>query len=88
MEVYVMVQVGNIARLVSKAGQHLSSSTAAKKAFSKQLGCFEHNAAQMRYADYRQKKYFVSSGVVEAGCRTIIGDHLKQSGMHWSVWRC
>ena len=76
---------GNIARLVSKAGQHLPSSTAAKKVFSKQLGYFENNAAQMCYANYRQKKYFVGSGVVEAGCRTVIGERLKQSGMHWSV---
>jgi hypothetical protein len=76
---------GNITRLVSKAGQHLPSSMAARKALSKQLGYFERNAAQMLYADYRQKKYFVGSGVVEAGCRTVIGERLKQSGMHWSV---
>jgi hypothetical protein len=39
----------------------------------------------MRYAEYRKKKFFVGSGVVEAGCRTVIGERLKQSGMHWSV---
>ena len=26
-----------------------------------------------------------SSGVVEAGCKSIIGGRLKKSGMHWSV---
>ena len=26
-----------------------------------------------------------SSGVVEAGCKTIIGRRLKQSGMRWTV---
>jgi hypothetical protein len=25
------------------------------------------------------------SGVIEAGCKTIIGQRLKQSGMEWSV---
>src|SRR5438132_13315883 len=39
----------------------------------------------MRYAEYREKKFFVGSGVVEAGCRTVIGERLKQSGMRWSV---
>ena len=27
----------------------------------------------------------VGSGVIEAGCRTVIGKRLKQSGMRWSV---
>lgn len=58
---------------------------ALKRALSKQLGNFEHNAAQMHYADYRQEKYLVGSGIVEVGCRTVIGERLKQSGMHWSV---
>jgi len=28
---------------------------------------------------------FISSGVVEAGCKAVIGQQLKQSGMHWTV---
>ena len=51
----------------------------------KQLRYFEKNALQMRYAEYRARKFFVGSGVVEAGCRTVIGERLKQSGMRWSV---
>ncbi len=50
-----------------------------------QWGYFEKNAPQMRYAEYRQKKFLVGSGVVEAGCRTVIGERLKQSGMRWPV---
>ena len=39
----------------------------------------------MRYDRFRKQGLFVGSGVVEAGCRTIIGGRLKQSGMFWSV---
>lgn len=39
----------------------------------------------MRYAHYRQLGMFVGSGVVEAGCKTVLGARLKQSGMHWST---
>jgi len=39
----------------------------------------------MRYADFRTQGFFVGSGVVEAGCKTIIAQRLKQSGMEWSV---
>ncbi|MBI2365926.1 MAG: hypothetical protein HYV01_13115 [Deltaproteobacteria bacterium] len=31
------------------------------------------------------KSLFVGSGVVEAGCKTVIGHRLKQSGMQWTV---
>ena len=39
----------------------------------------------MRYADFRKLGLFVGSGVMEAGCRTVVGQRLKQSGMHWTV---
>ncbi len=46
---------------------------------------FENNAARMRYPEFRQQHLFVGSGVVEAGCKTVIGSRLKQSGMFWTV---
>jgi hypothetical protein len=39
----------------------------------------------MRYHWFRQCGLFVGSGVVEAGCKSVIGQRLKQSGMHWTV---
>ena len=39
----------------------------------------------MRYGAFRRQGWFVGSGVVEAGCRTVVGQRLKQSGMHWSL---
>jgi hypothetical protein len=49
------------------------------------LGYFEKNAPRMRYHWFRQCGLFVGSGVVEASCKTVIGQRLKQSGMHWTV---
>jgi len=49
------------------------------------LGYFEHNAPRMRYHWFRQCGLFVGSGVVEAGCKTVIGQRLKLSGMHWTA---
>jgi hypothetical protein len=46
---------------------------------------FERNAARMRYPQFRRQKLFVGSGVIEAGCKTVIGSRLKQSGMFWTV---
>jgi hypothetical protein len=36
------------------------------------------------YQTFRQAGYFIGSGVVEAGCKTVVGQRLKQSGMLWS----
>lgn len=46
---------------------------------------FERNAARMRYPKFRAQGLFVGSGAVEAGCKTVIGARLKQSGMFWTV---
>jgi hypothetical protein len=80
-----LLEAGDISRLVHKAGQQLPASAKSKKLMLKQLHYFENNAPQMHYAEYRAKKFFVGSGVVEAGCRTVIGQRLKHSGMRWSV---
>ena len=46
---------------------------------------FERNAERMRYPKFRRQHLFVGSGVIEAGCQTVIGSRLKQSGMFWTV---
>lgn len=48
------------------------------------LGYFVRNVSRMRYGTFRAAGYFIGSGVVEAGCKTIIGGRCKQSGMFWS----
>jgi hypothetical protein len=80
-----LLEAGDINRLVRQAGRQLPASSQSTHALIKQLRYFENNAVQMRYAEFREKKFFVGSGVVEAGCRTVIGERLKQSGMRWSV---
>jgi hypothetical protein len=49
------------------------------------LGYFARNVARMQYGTFRAQGYFIGSGVVEAGCKTVIGARCKQSGMFWSV---
>ena len=46
---------------------------------------FDSNCDRMRYPEFRKKNLFVGSGVIEAGCKTVIGTRLKQSGMFWTV---
>jgi hypothetical protein len=46
---------------------------------------FEKNTERMRYPNFRAQHLFIGSGVIEAGCKTIIGSRCKQSGMFWTV---
>jgi hypothetical protein len=49
------------------------------------LGYFEHNAHRMHYAHFRKLGMFTGSGAVEAGCKAVVGQRLKLSGMRWSM---
>ena len=46
---------------------------------------FESNADRMRYPHFRKQHLFVGSGVIEAGCKTVIAQRLKLSGMFWTL---
>ncbi len=48
------------------------------------LHYFVSNVSRMQYGTFRAAGYFIGSGVVEAGCKTVIGSRCKQSGMFWS----
>jgi hypothetical protein len=39
----------------------------------------------VRYPEFRRQRLFLGRSVIEAGCKTLIGSRLKQSGMFWTV---
>jgi hypothetical protein len=53
------------------------------EAVEKELGYFVNNVSRMQYGTFRHQGFFIGSGVVEAGCKTVIGARCKQSGMFW-----
>ena len=50
-----------------------------------ETGYFERNANRMRYPAFRARHLFVGSGVIEAGCKTVIGQRLERSAMFWTL---
>ncbi len=75
---------GDITALVA-AARTLTLGEAATEAVDKALSYFQTNAERMRYAHFRSHGHFVGSGAIEAGCKAIVGQRLKLSGMHWNV---
>jgi hypothetical protein len=77
------LDAGDIPALLA-AGQDLKFSGSLASERDKALHYFETNAHRMRYDWYRSLGLFIGSGVVEAGCKSVIGQRLKLSGMRWT----
>lgn len=75
---------GRIEALAKRLEQKLPSRGKRRAAGLKQINYFTKRAGQMRYGQYRRDGLFVGSGVIEAGCKTLIGKRFKNSGMFWS----
>ena len=76
---------GNIEELLEQARAFLPKDQRAGKDARREIGYFEKNKGRMRYAQFKAQGMFVGSGVIEAGCKAVIGQRLKQSGMEWTV---
>ena len=76
---------GKIEALVQTLrGLHPASEELAKTV-ANQAEYFQRNSERMRYPNFRAQGLFVGSGVIEGGCKTVIGARLKRSGMFWTV---
>jgi len=53
-------------------------------ALKKELTYFQNQRPRMHYAEYLRQHLPIASGVVEAACKTLVAQRLKQSGMRWS----
>jgi hypothetical protein len=56
---------------------------AAKQLRHREFRYFRHNAERLRYGSFRKQGYQISSGVMEATCKHVVGQRLDQAGMHW-----
>jgi hypothetical protein len=67
------------------AAGHAKTQPGLAEEIGKQADYFETNTNRMRYPEFREKGFLVGSGVIEVGCKSIVGVRLKQSGMFWTV---
>ena len=79
-----MLDKGKIEKLVLSLRSTESTNAEVLEKIRTEGDYFERNAERMRYPQFRRQHLFVGSGVIEAGCKTVIGSRLKQSGMLWT----
>jgi hypothetical protein len=80
-----LLDKGKIEKLVLALRSTASTNPDVLEKLRTEADYFERNAERMRYPKFRRQHLFVGSGVIEAGCKTVIGSRLKQSGMFWTV---
>ncbi len=56
-----------------------------RKEATREIEYFRTNKHRMMYATFKKEGFFIGSGVIEAGCKTVVGKRTKQSGMFWRV---
>jgi hypothetical protein len=76
---------GEIEKLVGALRSIESDNPELIKKIRTEADYFERNAERMRYPKFRGQHLFVGSGVIEAGCKTVVAFRLKRSGMFWTV---
>jgi uncharacterized protein UPF0236 len=80
-----LLDKGKIEKLVAALRATPTSNPELAEKIRVEADYFQRNAERMRYPKFRRQHLFVGSGVIEAGCKTVIGSRLKQSGMFWTV---
>jgi hypothetical protein len=76
---------GDVETVIASLSRLRPKGTDVQEIVHTEIDYFANNAVRMRYGEFRRQGLFVGSGVVEAGCKTIFGQRLKLSGMHWTV---
>jgi hypothetical protein len=80
-----LLDKGKIEKLVDTLRSTVSINSEVLEKIRTEADYFERNAQRMCYPKFRRQHLFVGSGVIEAGCKSVIGSRLKQSGMFWTV---
>jgi len=75
-----------VLHVVAEAQKHLPHHGPRRDTATCEMGYFTRNVERMMYGTFKKDGYFIGSGVVEAGCKTVVGKRAKQSGMFWRVY--
>jgi hypothetical protein len=80
-----LLDKGKIEKLVGALRSIKSNNPEIAEKIRTEADYFERNAERMRYPRFRRQHLFVGSGVIEAGCKTVVASRLKRSGMFWTI---
>jgi hypothetical protein len=75
-------ELGGINKVL-RALRHLRNQHKGNAVIAANVTYFTNNQHRMKYAEAKNNNYPIGSGIVEASCKTLVGQRLKRSGMSW-----
>ena len=72
---------GRLSAILHELRPHISASNEVTKCAT----YIFRNRWRMRYPKFHSQGLCTSTGVLEAGCKIVIGTRLKRTGMHWTI---
>lgn len=86
LRVLLKEKTNGVKKVIRTLKYHVSEARKRRKErIEKQLTYFRNNRHRMQYAHYVVKGLPIGSGVVEAACKTLVAQRMKQSGMSWHL---
>jgi Uncharacterised protein family (UPF0236) len=79
---YDQLDEGQIDPLLKALDRHAATHDEARKC----ADYVRRNRHRMRYAEFHAQGLCTSTGVLEAGCKIVVGTRLKRGGMHWTEY--
>ena len=80
---HVLLEQENGAGTVIRSLVHLRDKHPRNKRIATELAYFRKRRPHMRYAEMKAQGLPIGTGVIEAACKTLVTQRLKQSGMRW-----
>jgi hypothetical protein len=80
---FVLKEVPDGAEKVIRSLNYLRKKHPLNTKIEKLVAYFRNNRERMRYHEFAAQGLPIGSGVVEAACKTLVTQRLKQSGMRW-----
>jgi hypothetical protein len=80
---FVLREEADGAEKVIRSIDYLRKRNPNNKTLVKELAYFRHNRHRMKYHQFAVQGLPIGSGVVEAACKTLVTQRMKQSGMRW-----
>lgn len=77
------IRNGKISPLIEHIEKHYKNKIS--KDARREINYYKQNQKRMKYDEYIRNGWFIGSGVIESGCKTIVCQRFKQSGMIWSL---
>jgi hypothetical protein len=75
-------ELGGINKVL-RALRHLRNQHKGNAVIAANVTYFANNQHRMKYAEAKNNNYPIGSGIVEASCKTLVGQRLKRAGMSW-----